>query len=79
MWQFTGGGRSVAPGQADIDGMLKAGDKAPDFTLLNQNGEPFTLSRVAEAQGMALDLLLPPRMRTARRRRRHGGGPDRSR
>jgi peroxiredoxin len=24
--------------------MLKVGDKAPDFTLLDQNGEPFTLS-----------------------------------
>ncbi|HZA30502.1 MAG TPA: redoxin domain-containing protein, partial [Propionibacteriaceae bacterium] len=24
--------------------MLKQGDKAPDFTLLDQNGEPFTLS-----------------------------------
>jgi len=24
--------------------MLKPGDKAPDFTLLDQNGEPFTLS-----------------------------------
>jgi len=24
--------------------MLKHGDKAPDFTLLDQNGEPFTLS-----------------------------------
>ncbi len=24
---------------------LKPGDKAPDFTLLDQNGEPFTLSR----------------------------------
>ena len=25
--------------------MLKPGDKAPDFTLLDQNGEPFTLSK----------------------------------
>ncbi|MBW3649209.1 MAG: thioredoxin-dependent thiol peroxidase [Actinobacteria bacterium] len=24
---------------------LKAGDKAPDFTLLDQNGEPFSLSK----------------------------------
>jgi peroxiredoxin len=24
---------------------LKPGDKAPDFTLLDQNDEPFTLSR----------------------------------
>ena len=24
---------------------LKPGDKAPDFTLLDQNGEPFTLSK----------------------------------
>ena len=27
-----------------VIGMLKQGDKAPDFTLLDQNGEPFTLS-----------------------------------
>lgn len=25
--------------------MLKPGDKAPDFTLLDQNGEPFKLSK----------------------------------
>jgi peroxiredoxin Q/BCP len=25
--------------------MLKPGDKAPDFTLLDQNGQPFTLSK----------------------------------
>ena len=32
-------------GQADIVGaMLKVGDKAPDFTLQDQNGEPFSLS-----------------------------------
>jgi peroxiredoxin Q/BCP len=27
---------------------LKPGDKAPDFTLLDQNGEPFTLSKSLE-------------------------------
>jgi peroxiredoxin len=27
-----------------VVGMLKQGDKAPDFTLLDQNGEPFSLS-----------------------------------
>jgi peroxiredoxin len=27
---------------------LKPGDKAPDFTLLDQNGEPFTLSTSLE-------------------------------
>ena len=25
--------------------LLKPGDKAPDFTLVDQNGEPFTLSK----------------------------------
>jgi hypothetical protein len=40
--------------------MLKPGDKAPDFTLLDQDGNPFALSKIAEGQeGMALDLLLP--------------------
>ena len=28
--------------------MLKPHDKAPDFTLLDQNGEPFTLSKSLE-------------------------------
>jgi peroxiredoxin Q/BCP len=28
-----------------VELMLKPGDKAPDFTLLDQNGEPFTLSK----------------------------------
>ena len=28
--------------------MLKPGDKAPDFTLLDQEGEPFTLSKSLE-------------------------------
>lgn len=27
-----------------VVGMLKQGDKAPDLTLLDQNGEPFSLS-----------------------------------
>jgi len=31
-------------GAGRVAGMLKQGDKAPDFTLLDQNGEPFTLS-----------------------------------
>jgi peroxiredoxin Q/BCP len=30
--------------------MLKPGDKAPDFTLLDQNGEPFTLSKSLKAR-----------------------------
>ena len=29
---------------------LKPGDKAPDFTLLDQNGEPFTLSKSLKAK-----------------------------
>jgi peroxiredoxin Q/BCP len=30
--------------------MLKPGDTAPDFTLLDQHGEPFTLSKSLEAR-----------------------------
>ena len=30
--------------------MLTQGDKAPDFTLLDQNGEPFTLSKSLKAK-----------------------------
>ena len=29
---------------------LKPGDKAPDFTLLDQNGEPFSLSKSLKAK-----------------------------
>jgi peroxiredoxin len=29
---------------------LKPGDKAPNFTLLDQNGEPFTLSNSLNAR-----------------------------
>jgi peroxiredoxin Q/BCP len=29
---------------------LKPGDKAPDFTLLDQNGEPFSLSKTVKAK-----------------------------
>jgi peroxiredoxin len=40
--------------------MLKPGDKAPDFTLLDQNGEPFSLSKSLKARkGVAFCLLLP--------------------
>jgi hypothetical protein len=31
-------------GPGNVSGMRKQGDQAPDFTLLDQNGEPFTLS-----------------------------------
>src|SRR5918995_5795358 len=40
-------GHRAALGPVDagrVAGMLKQGDNAPDFTLLDQNGEPFTLS-----------------------------------
>jgi len=30
--------------------MLNPGDKAPDFTLLDQNGEPFSLSKSLKAR-----------------------------
>ena len=40
--------------------MLKPGDKAPDFTLLDQHGQPFSLSKSIKQQKVkALDLLLP--------------------
>jgi peroxiredoxin len=29
---------------------LKPGDRAPDFTLLDQNGEPFSLSKSLKAR-----------------------------
>jgi len=29
---------------------LEPGDKAPDFTLLDQNGEPFSLSKSVKAR-----------------------------
>jgi peroxiredoxin len=36
--------------------MLKPGDKAPDFTLLDQHGEPFSLSKSLKARKV-LDLI----------------------
>ena len=39
---------------------LKPGDKAPDFTLLDQNGEKVTLSKVLkDRRGMALIYFYP--------------------
>jgi peroxiredoxin len=39
--------------------MLKEGDKAPTFTLLDQDGEPFELSESLEQKARHLILLLP--------------------
>jgi peroxiredoxin len=36
--------------------MLKPGDKAPDFTLLDQHGEKFTLSKSIK-QGKVCHLI----------------------
>lgn len=41
--------------------MLKAGDKAPDFTLLNQDGEPVTL---AELRGRKVLVYFYPKADT---------------
>jgi peroxiredoxin Q/BCP len=39
---------------------LKPGDKAPDFTLLDQNGEPFTLSKsLKQRKGLHLIYFYP--------------------
>lgn len=45
------------PGNA----MLQPGDKAPDFTLPDQDGEPFTLSSL---RGETLVLFFYPRADT---------------
>jgi peroxiredoxin len=40
--------------------MLKQGDPAPDFTLLDQNGEPFHLAdRVEAGKGWHLIYFYP--------------------
>lgn len=41
--------------------MLEAGDKAPDFTLPDQNGEPVTLSKL---KGETVVLYFYPRADT---------------
>jgi hypothetical protein len=61
MWRVRSGPHECLPGQSSFVGshdvrapsirvdivsrMLKPGDKAPDFTLLDQKGETFTLSK----------------------------------
>ena len=44
--------------------MLKPGDKAPDFTLLDQNGEPFTLSKSIKARKVWHFLYFYPKADT---------------
>jgi peroxiredoxin Q/BCP len=39
--------------------MLKPGDKAPDFTLLDQDGEPLTLSKSLERKAWHLVYFYP--------------------
>jgi peroxiredoxin Q/BCP len=50
-----------------VIGMLKQGDKAPDFTLLDQNGEPFTLSESLKRKVWHLIYFYPVE-RTPRRK-----------
>jgi len=43
---------------------LKPGDKAPDFTLLDQNGEPFSLSKSLKARKVWHLIFFYPRADT---------------
>lgn len=43
---------------------LKPGDPAPDFTLLDQKGEPFTLSESLKARGASHLIYFYPRANT---------------
>jgi peroxiredoxin Q/BCP len=43
---------------------LKPGDKAPDFTLLDQNGEPFTLSKSLKTRKVSHFLYFYPKADT---------------
>jgi hypothetical protein len=38
--------------------MLKPGDKGPDFTLLDQNGEPFSLSKSLKEEAQAVGVAV---------------------
>jgi peroxiredoxin Q/BCP len=44
--------------------MLKPGDKAPDFTLLDQNGEPFSLSKSLKARKVSHFVYFYPKADT---------------
>ncbi len=46
-------------------GMLKPGDKAPDFTLLDQHGQPFTLSESLEQRRVLHLVYFYPKAATA--------------
>jgi len=39
--------------------MLKTGDAAPDFTLLDQDGNEFSLAKSREGKGMHLIYFYP--------------------
>jgi peroxiredoxin Q/BCP len=43
---------------------LKPGDKAPDFTLLDQNGEPFSLSKSLKAKKVRYLIYFYPKADT---------------
>jgi thioredoxin-dependent peroxiredoxin len=43
---------------------LKPGDKAPDFTLLDQNGEPFSLSKSLKARKVSHFVYFYPKADT---------------
>jgi peroxiredoxin Q/BCP len=44
--------------------MLKPGDKAPDFTLLDQNGQPFSLSKSLKARKVLHFVYFYPKAST---------------
>jgi thioredoxin-dependent peroxiredoxin len=44
--------------------MLKPGDKAPDFTLLDQNGEPFSLTKSLKARKVSHFVYFYPKADT---------------
>jgi len=45
--------------------MLKPGDEAPDFTLLDQNGEPFSLSKSLKARKVSRLVYFYPQTLTS--------------
>ncbi len=53
---------------------LKPGDKAPDFTLLDQHGEPFTLSKSLKQRIEWQSLAIPLRALIQRAKRLPAGG-----
>jgi peroxiredoxin Q/BCP len=57
--------RFHADGRPIVEPMpLKPGDKAPDFTLLDQNGEPFSLSKSLKAKKVRHLIYFYPKAET---------------